>query len=536
MKNTLSLIAIIFVFSAQANAQNELPSGKIEVVKDFEVRLTETRKIGIIPQPVPVDSTVRIYEYKLLAPSPSIEYLVPEIKPLAINAEKKPLYYPFYARAGYGSPNSFSGMLSYDHVQSDKFQWGGDLRHLSANNKKIPLQKFSDTRGRINASYQLKDHLQVDGYIDSHLENVYFYGADPIPDNPESLKRKFNRTDVYFKLGQAYAPETSFSYNAFFQYMTDKDDLGSRENALRMGGEVNTAMGKAGYPVGISIMADLSKLVHTDEQTLNNILFQPYFDFFAGRLKAHLGAIALLNKQQNEILPDVEFTFLLSASRLSLLAGWTGEVSKNNFHFLSAYNPYISTRLDSINNLINRRIYAGLKGASGTLAYEITGSYTKFTGMAFFLQDPDAEEQFLPVFDDGSYIGIEGSLSFELLKHVFLRAGVFQRFYSLDHEAKPWHRPSFGLNGQITYGGGSDKYHVSFIFNGENGLPYRTTGGTEDVLDPLLDINLHGDYYITKSIGAFFELNNLLGNNRERWVNYPSFGFNAKAGVLFRLP
>jgi hypothetical protein len=74
------------------------------------------------------------------------------------------------------------------------------------------------------------------------------------------------------------------------------------------------------------------------------------------------------------------------------------------------------------------------------------------------------------------------------------------------------------------------------IFHGENGLPYRTVGGTELRLDPLLDLNLHGDYFFTNQFGAFVEINNILGNNRERWANYPSFGFNAKGGVIFRLP
>ncbi|MBP6680289.1 MAG: hypothetical protein KA166_03805, partial [Saprospiraceae bacterium] len=215
---------------------------------------------------------------------------------------------------------------------------------------------------------------------------------------------------------------------------------------------------------------------------------------------------------------------------------WVGEVQKNNFHYLSTYNPYISTRHDSINNIVSREIHAGVKGASGSLFYELKGSYTSFEGMAFFLQDEDAEEQFIPVYDDGSFIGIQGSVRFEILKHVFLRAKLSQRFFSLDNESKPWHRPSLGINGEVTYSGGDDKYHVSVAFNGENGLPYRTVGGTESVLDPLLDLNIHGDYFFSGSFGAFVEVNNVLGNNRERWVNYPSFGFNAKAGILFRLP
>ncbi len=87
-----------------------------------------------------------------------------------------------------------------------------------------------------------------------------------------------------------------------------------------------------------------------------------------------------------------------------------------------------------------------------------------------------------------------------------------------------------GLNGQVTYAGEDDKYPCLLSsFNGENGLPYRTVGGTEDVLDPLIDLNLHGDYYFSGSFGAFVEVNNLLGNNRERWAQLSKFWLQCKS-------
>lgn len=534
MRNILSIFLTCATMSLIA--QNELPTGQIEVIKDFEVRLTETNKIRIVPQPIPVDSSVRRYEYKLLAPSPSIDYPSPEIKPLAINAEKKPLYYPLYAKVGYGSPNSLLGMFSYDHHQNENFQWGIDFRHLNANNKKIPLQKFSDSRGRINASYLMHENLLIEGFIDGHVEKDYFYGADPIPANEESLKRVFNRYDAYVAISKVDSVQYGLRYKAFMEYMTDKDDLGSRENAFRIGGEVGTNVGLNEYPIGIKLMADMSRLTHVDEHTVNNILINPFADFFFGLFKFHVGATALLRPDQNELLPDLKVTYAIAHSSLSIHAGWDGTVVKNNFHNLSTYNPYIQTRLDSLNNQISRRLFLGLDGSSGSLAYELNASYTSFETMAFFLQNEDNPEQFDAIYDSGSYIGIEATLKYEILKHVLLRTQFYQRFYSLDNETKPWHRPSFGLNGQLTYSGGNDKYHASFIFNGENGLPYRTVGGTETSLDPLVDLNLHGDYYFAKSFGAFVELNNLLGNHRERWASYPSYGFNAKVGVLFRLP
>ena len=530
----ISTITLLFTVMA-AFAQTTLPSGKIEVVKDFEVRLAETKKIRIVPQPVKVDSTIRHYEYKLLAPSPSIEYPVPELKPLAIQSERKPVFYPFYTKLGYGSPNSLLGMLSYDRVQNEKFRWGVDLRHLSANNKKIPLQKFSDTRGRVDATYLLKEHVQLEGYIDGHAETDYFYGADPIPSNEESLKRVFGRADVYLALSRPYVEESSLTYKALFQYLTDKDDLGSRERGVKIGGEMATRFGNDVYPVGMKVYADISTLTHTEQHELNNVFLNPWFGYYLGDLDVHLGANILLSNIDNEFMPDIELAYRNTPSLFTLMAGWTSWVDKNNFHTLSTYNPYISTRLDSLTNTISRRIYAGFRGGSGSTMYEFKGFYTSFEGMSFFLQDEGIPEEFVPVYDNGSYVGFEGSLKLQPLKHIYVRAQVSQRFYSLDHENKPWHRPSFGFNGQVTYGGDEDNFHVSFIINSENGLPYRTVGGTEKVLDPLIDLNLHADYYFSGSFGAFMELNNLLGNNRERWASYPSFGFNAKAGILFRL-
>lgn len=535
MNVRLTILGTLILATITLSAQEDLPTGKIEVIKDFEVRLTETRKIRIVPQPVALDTTMRRYTYTLAAPSPAIEYLTPEIKPLAIQPEEKPAYYPLMAKLGFGSPNSWLGAFSYDRVQTDALHWGVDLGYLSANNKKIPLQKFSDAHGRINAGYLLNEDVRIDAHFAGRFETVNFYGAESIPANPEALERNFKRYDAAIQVSRLIKAESSFNYKALLQVMADRDDIGSRESGLKIGGEVGSAIGKNGFPVGLSVIADLSKLKHNLELPLHNVLVEPYFKFFTGDLRVHLGVLALLRKDQNELLPVIEANYNLFGDLLIVRAGWKGSVIKNNFQSLSTINPYISARLDSINNEIDTRIYAGIRGTAGSFAYEFNGAYTKFEGKAFFLQHEEVEEQFIPVYDNGHYISLEGAVQYELLKHVDLRGQVFQRFYTLDNENKPWHVPSFGLDGMITYNGGGDLYHVSVIAHGENGLPYRTPGGTETRLDPLIDLNLHGDYFITESIGAFLQLNNLLGNNRERWYSYPSFGFNVKAGVIYRL-
>ena len=513
--------------------QKELPSGQIEVIKDYEVKLIKADKIRIIPQPAVRDTSVRVYTYQLNIPSPAIEYHVPQLIPLAIEPEQKPVYYPLYAKAGYGSPNSFLGLVSYDRQIHQDLAWGIDLRHLSANNKKIPLQKFSDTQGQLDGSMLVNSSMLLEGYINGRFEKVYFYSAD-IPANPEALKRSFNRYDANFSASNTGEENASFRYKTFLRYMHDKDDHGTSERTLLLGGDASISVTEKQLPLGVMLTADLSRMSDIEVKTINNILAEPYFEFHSGDFKIHLGALALLKTEENKILPSITASYNI-LPLITLHAGWKGIVSKNNFHALSTVNPYIVTRLDEINNMISNRIFAGVHGVAGNFNFEFSGTYTRFENMAFFLQDVDREEQFLPIYDDGSYVGVQGSLNFEILKHVTLRGEAFGKFYSLDNEEKPWHKPSFGLNATAAYNGGDDIYHVAILFHAENGLPYRTTGGTVGNLDALLNLSLHGDYYFTQSIGGFVELNNILGNNRERWSGYPTYGFNAKAGLTVRL-
>ena len=532
MKFTGILFLVLSTLSLYG--QKDLPTGQIEVVKDFEVRLIEVNKIKVIPQPITIDTSARIYSYTLTAVAPSIEYEVPELKPLSIEPEQKADYYPLFVKAGYGSPNSLLGQLSYDHNQNENFQWGFDFRHLSADNKKIRLQKFSDSQGRINLNHLVKESMLLEAYFDGHFENVFFYGADEIPTNPDALKRSFKRYDLHLNLSNSPVENASFRFNTIFQFLSDRDDLGARERTLKIGGDAATMIGEDDLPVGLRVIGDFTQFRDVDKKSLNNILVEPYFKYHTNKVKVHLGANILLKPEENEFLPNIELSYSLFPG-LSIYGGWKGTVVKNNFHYLSTLNPYIITRLDSIGNEITRKIFGGVKGIAGTVNYDASINYTRFTESAFFLQDFDRPEEFVPVFDDGSFVGIEASLFFDVLKNISLRSSANTRFYTLNNEDKPWHRPTVGVDAMATYSGGSDIYHISLIFHGENGLPYKTPGGSISSTDALIDLNIHADYFVTQSIGTFVQLNNMFGNKRERWSGYPSFGFNVKAGIIFRM-
>src|SRR4030095_6093169 len=193
----------------------------------------------------------------------------------------------------------------------------------------------------------------------------------------------------HFTLSNLGKEGTGLKYKILFEDLFDKDDLGNRESAARIGGDIETSLGANAYPIGLNVLADLSNLKNTNEQSISNLFIVPYFQWYIGDLKAHLSAMVFFSdnnyetqEDESEVLPAIELSYNLFNNKYTLTGGWQGEVVKNNFHYLTTYNPYMNERLDDLRNTISRKIYAGFKGNSGTFQYEISGAYNEFQNKA----------------------------------------------------------------------------------------------------------------------------------------------------------
>ena len=68
----------------------------------------------------------------------------------------------------------------------------------------------------------------------------------------------------------------------------------------------------------------------------------------------------------------------------------------------------------------------------------------------------------------------------------------------------------------------------------QNGVNYKLKNGDADRLNALYDLSLGGEYFFSKNIGLFLDINNILDNKRERWQNLPTFGLNVLGGISAR--
>ncbi|HLF65759.1 MAG TPA: hypothetical protein VI603_18505 [Saprospiraceae bacterium] len=517
-------------------AQNDLPIDEIEVIKDFDARLVETQKVAITPRLPETDTSAINYQYRISVASPKITYLPPQIRPLALRPEEQPKGYRGFLRAGYGVPNAILGNISYFLVSRDPFQLAFSGHHHSANYKKNDLQKFSDSGGAITGNYNASPALSVSGGLGYHYSKVYFYGLKADDDTPYVDDRRSYKTfTAKASISNPKRLSGDINYRATLDFYHHQDDLSAKETGvdLLLQGEKWIA-GK--HVFAIDINADVSSLKDSEQKrSLDNFFVHPSFAYHKKIFSATGGLNLATHEEEITFFPTVNFSIQVSGNRLIAFAEIDGGLSKNNFRTLSTYNPFIHPRIDEIRNTSHRDYFGGLKGSIGKLEYQGKAGISTVKNLALFEPDRFDYRKFQPLYDDGNIIRIEGVVKSEPISHLQVGASMAKLFYDLDVQEKAWHLPSLQASLFSSYTSEDKKLRLRGELFIENGVPYLNEDEEADKLKGLLDISLGADYYFTENIGAFIQVNNLLGNKHQRWQRYAVYGLNGVAGVLVRI-
>jgi hypothetical protein len=236
-----------------------------------------------------------------------------------------------------------------------------------------------------------------------------------------------------------------------------------------------------------------------------------------------------------DVFPNIEIDVPISGGGLIVFAAVDGGLIKNTFYSLSQYNLYIHPEIEEIRNTLFRKYGGGLKGRWSKFQYLAQGSFTTVENLTLYQPDDFDYRKFQPMYDNGNLITIEGELSGQVHSLMEVGASLNHIFYDLDTEDKPWHLPGTQASVFAKYARLDKKVQVRAELVYESGSPYLTEYNEIDRLKGLLDLSLSGDYYFTENVGAFVQLNNILGNKHERWYRYPSFGIYGVAGIIAKI-
>ena len=136
------------------------------------------------------------------------------------------------------------------------------------------------------------------------------------------------------------------------------------------------------------------------------------------------------------------------------------------------------------------------------------------------------------MYDDLNTLNIFGELKVEVSEAFQLGAQANFYSYSLDQQPEAWNLPmleatvfsDFTITEKI-YGG------VSLFFVGER----KDIGFSGiETLDSFFDANVNVGYHVNERLSIFAKGSNLLGNNYERWLDFPVQGIQGLLGATYK--
>ena len=564
---TLSLLCITL-----ASAQDDkLGTEVVNIVKPYTPTISDAFKVK--ETPVLNDSiTARKKEVAYEIFSVPVASTFTPAKGKAANVEKaKPIkLYDNYATLGFGNYTSILAELYSNFQISRTDNAGFFLRHNSSQGGIDDVRienKYYDTRLDGNYTSRQKGMTYA---VDAGIEHQIFnwYG---LPDifNPVSdeMINGIDAEQTYFSgyAGGSIAVEDSFFEKISSELRFLTDSYSSSEFNI-------TAQPEFAFPLStftLKVNGDVNYLTGSFDQGLFgttgmsyshlNIGVSPSLVYVDDDVTLSLGVagyVGLDTENSNSdffIYPRINASYRLVDELLIVYAGADGGLRQNTYYNFKEENPFVAPALGIMPTSELYNAFGGLKGKlSNSLGYNVRASYGKEENKALFQINPvidvtpneafDYGNSFGLVYDDVNTLSVFGELKVEVNETFSLGISGEYFSYSMTDEPEAWNLPDFKAtafsNFDITeniYGG------VSIFYVGERNILF--TGDVEifgdgmvqfETLDSYIDANLHAGYRVNDRLSIFVKGSNLLGENYEKWQNYPVQGIQGLLGATYK--
>ncbi|MFT5863849.1 MAG: hypothetical protein ACI828_002517, partial [Flavobacteriales bacterium] len=294
-----------------------------------------------------------------------------------------------------------------------------------------------------------------------------------------------------------------------------------------------------------------------------NIGIAPSLVILRDDLTVNLGVAGFVNIDSENsqtdffVYPKINASYRVAGEYFIAYAGLEGDLQQNSYYDFTQENPFVTPA--QLVKPTDRQYdgFVGMKGKlSNTASYNLRAGYMAENNKALFrLQNfvsPSSLEtlersasaygnSFQVRYDNVNTFSVFGELNFDVSTNFKMRLNGQYNAYTTDVEIEAWNLPEltasvFG-DYQIT-----DAWFagINLFFVGERkdqrGVidPLGIFEETTITLDSYFDANAHIGYRISDRLSAFGRVNNILGTNYEKWLNYPVQGIQALVGATYK--
>jgi hypothetical protein len=520
----------------------ELKPVEIEIVKEREIALPQANRLfdKIPPRPVePIKPEITYSFRPLIFKTPEIS---PSIRPLRLKQEEAANINGGFLSVGYG--NYASPMIeAFVNTRQDKNKLLGAHAFFNSSGKG-PVDGKNSGSGNSGVSVFAQSFgKEVTFQADAGFENrsTHFYGY---PKGAEVSRDTIKQAFDLFKIGMnlANARNTDFSYELGGNFSYIGDSFSARENTIDLTfksaykiSKDNAIEVKAGY----SIFSRKDKGIERKARNLFQV--NPYYSFKSNtNLKIKIGAVVAmendtLDKKDIHFYPDVSVVYPLSPS-VDVVGSLSGGIERvslqslvhENLWLAQAIPIYHTNKLYDFQAVINARFNSNIFVSSGL-------SFASLKNLYFFVNDETNQAKFNTVFDEGSTKRTNLFASINMTYSARTKFSMRGDYYGYipESQQEAWHRPGYKLTVAGSYNI-QDKIILTTDIIGMGNIRARNPETLQTIkLNPAFDLNFRAEYFVSKSFSVFLDVNNVIGNSYQVFLNYPVRGFQAMGGITW---
>lgn len=559
------LIGILCLFVGPfLQAQDTLQTERLIIIKPYSPTVSDAFKLKQMPKVDPaLTDTKKQLEYRVVSVPVASTFVPEKGKAATVTTQEAEALYDSYARLGFGNFTRLLGDLYTGFQVGENQHIGLYVNHHSSQgggNKAFLEDKYYNTR--LGFDFSADDTYYNWGIQAKGIHQMYnWYGVQ----NPLVVQIDPTHTFYGVSLGGDITYFEGLFDRAELKYRHFADDFGSGENYLYFSPQF-------GVPVGEQIISlDLSAEYlkgsfdkgYKNNVGINygffNVAAHPSIAIHAGTFNMDLGAEFVyaqdleLKTNDFKIYPKIKASLRVAGGYFIPYLGVDGGLQQHSYYAFAQENPFVSPTLSIAPTSTVYDAFIGIKGKfTEEVNYNFNVHYCQDDHAAFYASHPmngaartesyEYRNSFGVLYDDLNTLALKAEIGVNVSDNVQL--GLDAAFYSYDAETQPeaWNRPSFELalnaNYQIEekWVLGADIFFVGD--RQERSLlivdtPYSETL-TSHTLDSYFDLNLNIEYRFTEQLSVFVHGNNLLGENYQKWSNYPVLGTQILGGLSYR--
>ncbi len=549
-KNILIISALLFFIGLgiqpilAQDLQGEIDEGEIIIRKGKPIKLPPAnrnyRKIKI-PPPSGMDRDVELEFRKV---NVGLSPLDPSIRAKKVKPEPLSKLYGAYVKGGLGNYGTTNLEFYLSNKRSKEAGYGIYVDHLaSARGPGDDRDLSGESHNRIGVfgEYALFNSLAF-ARAEYQRDHVNYYGFNQQSDfstDTLDLEHNFNRFALDLGI-RSYNPGSYWEYEIGLGYNYTGDNFNYSEHLIN--GVIAASYEiQPGTKGGLDIEGTFSSYGSSSLTYDRNLAsFLPYisqdkekYSFKAGVRIAYESDTLLEN--DIHFYPSLIFKYHVLPEVLDAYAGVDGSPEILSFNEQTRENPWLGQNvyLGTQNLVLN--LFGGVRGnLSKKLWYDLGLKYKTIDRLPMFINDFQDTSRFTILYERGnsSLFQLEAMVSWEVFSKTSLEFEARVNNYSMAEQQRAWHLPLLELKFQGNYLL-REKAMLKFGFLFQDGIYVFDSQGNESKLDPITDLGIGVDYFVSNRFTVFADLNNLLGKNYQRYLNYPVKGFNFIAGASY---